>query len=325
MRHGRGAAALLAAAACLLCLAPGCAPQPVTRQSFALDTLVSVTLYDPADADLPERCFALIREKEALLSKTVPGSDVWNVNHAQGRPTEVAEETARLLTLALECSRISGGAFDVTVAPVSALWDFTAETPALPEEAAVQEARTHVDYTGVRIEGSTVTLADPQAGIDLGAIAKGYIADCVCAFLREQGVRSALVDLGGNIAAVGDKAGAAFRIGVRDPEQAQGVVGIVPARDTAVVTSGDYERCFVLDGVRYHHLLDPRTGYPARSGLRSVTVTGADSAWCDALATACYVLGAQQGMALIEATDGVQALFVTEDGKLLCTSGLILE
>lgn len=292
-----------------------------SRTGFALDTVVTVTLYDAGEADAEDALsagFAEIERLEALLSATRENSDVMRINTANGRPVTVATETAEVIALALQYARLSDGALDITIRPASMLWDFTAQT--VPDAAALQQAVALVGYRQLCVEGQTVTLA--AGSIDLGGIAKGYIADQVAAVLEAKGVRSALIDLGGNIVAVGSKEGELFRIGIKDPAAPDALCAIVEGQDVSVVTSGIYERGFDKDGVRYHHLLDPATGMPVQNALASVTIVCARSADADALSTACFVMGEEQATALIESLADAEALFVRRDGSVTATAGL---
>ena len=292
----------------------GCGTETVhSAAGIACDTVVTITAYAPQET--VDGTLRVCADYEAVLSKTVDGSDVWNLNHADGKPVEVHPETAELLRLAIEIGEASDGAFDVTIAPVSALWDFSADEPVLPDPEALRSAAARVDYRSIVIDGNTVTLKN-NAEIDLGGIAKGYIADRVAEYLREQGVTSACINMGGNVLTIGTKPdGSPWTIGVRDPngtpEQSAEVLKLGSA---AVVTSGNYERFFVLDGVRYHHILDPKTGMPASNGPASVTIIGTRSDLCDALSTACFVLGEERSKPILDRY-GVQAIFLYGDGS----------
>ena len=293
----------------------GCRSEPVqsahSANGFACDTVVTITAYAPQET--VDRAMQVCTDYEAVLSKTVKDSDVW-LNHSDGMPVEVNPETADLLRLAVEIGEQSGGAFDVTIAPVSALWDFTADNPSLPDKDALTVAAARVDYRNIEIDGNTVTLRN-GAQIDLGGIAKGYIADRVADYLRENGVTSACINMGGNIITIGTKPdGTKWTIGIRDPNgtaaQSREVLSV---SDAAIVTSGNYERFFVLDGVRYHHILDPKSGMPVQNGVASVTIIGSESALCDALSTACFILGVEGSGALLDRY-GVKAVFLYADG-----------
>ena len=292
----------------------GCrAETPHSAAGIACDTVVTITAYAPQET--VDETLRICADYEALLSKTIEGSDVWNLNHAEGNPVEVHPETVELLRLAIEIGEASGGAFDVTIAPVSALWDFTADEPALPTPEALLSAAARVDYRNIVIDGNTVTLKN-SVEIDLGGIAKGYIADHVADYLREQGVKSACINMGGNVLTIGTKPdGTPWTIGIRDPNGTpEQSVEVLKLGSAAVVTSGNYERFFELDGVRYHHILDPKTGMPVSNGLASVTIIGSRSDLCDALSTACFVLGEERSKPSLDRY-GVQAIFLYSDGS----------
>lgn len=299
----------------LCCLLPllGCSAEVAhSAAGIACDTVVTVTAYAPQQT--VDETLRVIADYEALLSKTVEGSDIRRLNHAEGAPVEVHPETAALLRLAVEIGEESEGAFDVTIAPLSAMWDFTSDDPVPPDPDALTAAAALVDYRNIVIDGNIVTLLN-GAEIDLGGIAKGYIADRVAAFLRQKGVRSACINMGGNVVTIGTKPnGDPWTIGIRDPngtpEQSEEVLELGEA---AVVTSGNYERFFIKDGVRYHHILDPKTGMPVSTGLASVTVVGSRSDLCDALSTACFVLGEERSRTLLDRY-GVRAIFLYSDG-----------
>ena len=274
----------------LFLLLLGCRTETAhSAAGFACDTVVTVTAYAPQET--VDATLRICADYEKILSKT-----------------------AALLALAVEIGTASGGAFDVSIAPASALWDFKAEEPQIPDENALLAACGRIDYRSIVIDGNTVTLKN-GAEIDLGGIAKGYIADCVADYLRSQGVTSACINMGGNVVLIGTKPdGTPWTVGIRDPngtpEQSEEVLAL---SDAAVVTSGTYERGFDLDGIRYHHILDPKTGMPVQNGLASVTVIGTRSALCDALSTACFVLGEEKSRPVLERY-GVRAIFLYADG-----------
>ncbi len=297
----------------------------VSNTGFFLDTVITITLYGTDDSSLIKDCFSLIADYEALLSRTKEGSDIWNVNHSEGKPVQVSADTAELLSLALHFCALCDGAFDITIAPAVDLWDFHEEgSHSLPDSYLLNQAVSHVDYHGVTIEGTTVTLKDPDAKIDLGGIAKGFIADQLKAFLLEKKIPGAMIDLGGNILAVGQKPdGSPWHIGIRRPfgETASDLIATAQIPEGSVVTSGIYERYFEKNGELYHHLLDSSTGYPAETGLLSVSIYSDSSAEGDALSTSCFLLGQEKGLELIESLDGIEALFVLDDYTLVKSSG----
>ena len=308
----------------LALLLPGAGYAEPERQSavgFYLDTVITLSAY-VEDAQVLQDALALCGDYERLLSRTIEGSDVWNINHANGQSVTVSDDTVRILEAAGQMSRLSGGAFDVTIAPASTLWDFTSGEARLPDREALARAAQLIDYTLVSVEGNTVTLPQGMM-IDLGAIAKGYIADCVKAYLQERGVRSAILSFGGNIVAIGSKPdGTAWKVGIQDIDEPAGSYMLVTTNvDASTVTSGIYERGFTLDGVYYHHILDPGTGWPVQNELASVSILSESSMWGDALATACFALGTEKGLALLEQLDGIEGIFIARDRTIRYTSG----
>lgn len=308
----------------------GCSSGPgseaLSMSGIYFDTVVQIEIWG-ADQEIVEHCREICEYYEQLLSITVEDSEISAINHAGGQPVKVSDETAELIKLGIKYGDLSGGLFDITIAPVSTLWNFKDnETGTLPDPAALEEAVTHVDYRQIQVDKDTVTLSDPDARIDLGGIAKGYIADRLKDYLEEEGVRHALINLGGNMAAVGDRyGGGPFRIGLQKPFASEGTaMTSVEITDQSVVTSGCYERYFEKDGTIYHHILDPRTGYPIQNGLYQVTIISDSSADGDALSTACYALGLEKGMELIESLEGIEAVFVTSDYEIQATSGVTL-
>lgn len=297
---------------------------PVIRTGFYFNTAVSLTCYDAGADAILEEAFELCASYEKMLSRTIKNSDIWNINHAAGQTVTVHPETAQLLQKALEYSRLTDGLIDPTITPLSELWNFTGDPQGpVPKKEKIGELLTHVNYNALQITGNTVYLTDPKARVDLGFIAKGYIADRLKEFFLEKGVHSALINLGGNVLAVGSKPdGSAFRTGIQKPFGNSGeTLEIYDLRDRSLVSSGSYERCFEENGMLYHHILDPVTGYPADTGLTGVTILSVSSAQGDALSTACFLLGLNKGMELIESLPETEALFATTDGSVYKTSG----
>lgn len=290
-----------------------------TRTLFVFDTVVQLSAQcSPELMDqLAERCEYF----ERTLSRTVEGSDIWNINCAGGAPVEVSEETAQIIRQALEYSEASDGLFDITIGAVSSLWDFSAGTRPSDEELAA--ALPHVDYHAVRVEGTTVTLTDPEAKLDLGGIAKGFIADDLARLLRENGCENASLSLGGNVYVLGESYdGDAWNVGVQDPNgSSQSVIASIPARDASVVTSGLYERSFEEGGVLYHHILDPRTGMPVETDLVSASIVSASSTDGDAYSTILFLLGHDKALELVESDERFQALLVDDAGNVTASAG----
>ena len=318
----------------------GCAAkkqEPVVRQSFYFDTVCSIAVYDmegmseESAVKAIEQAFKLCSRYESLLSRTKEGTDIYRINEAGGEPVECDPETVEVIRKGLYYSELSGGVFDITIGKVTDLWDFHAEEPKVPDAAALQEAAETVGWERVVIDGNKVRLTDPRTHIDLGGIAKGFIADRVSDALTESGVTSAVISLGGNIVCIGSKtengAKKPFRVGIEKPYSDQSeIVGVVEASDETVVTSGVYERYFESDGVMYHHILNASTGYPAESDIVGVTLEAGKgrSADCDALATIFLILGEEKAMQLARETDGVEAYFILTDGRTASTDGMIV-
>lgn len=306
---------------CVLCIC-GCDAAPAYNSAlgFYLDTVITISGY--ADKEILEEAAALCGEYERVFSRTVEGSDVWRINHAEGSPVRVCDDTAELLAMALDICEKSGGALDITIAPASELWDFKSGEPQIPDMDRLARAAELVNYTRLKLEGGVVTLPAGMA-IDLGAVAKGYIADRAAEYLRGRGVESAILNLGGNVVALGGKPdGSKWSIGIQNPEKENGRAGYsVLVADESVVTSGIYQRGFDRDGVRYHHILDSETGRPVQNGLASVTVIADSSALADAMSTACFALGRERGLGFAREM-GVQAVFIDTDGRVSCTPAL---
>ena len=319
----------------------GCAGktiEPISGQSFYFDTVCSITIYDMDEMseenanDAIHDAFRLCSHYESLLSRTREDTDIARINSAGGKPVTCDPETIEVIQKGLLYSELSGGTFDITIGRVTDLWDFHAEEPIVPDDASLRSAAASVDYRKVHIEGSQVVLQDPEAHLDLGGIAKGYIADRVSENLRGNGVTSAIISLGGNIVCIGGKAGGAeirpFRVGIEKPYSEQSeITGVVDAMDETVVTSGVYQRYFDVDGVRYHHILDATTGYPAQSDIVGVTLKAADgrSAECDALATIYLIMGSEKALDAASEAEGIEAYFILADGSVRCTDGMKVE
>ena len=311
----------------LLCLSllGGCtkAGQPLSRTDYLLDTVVTLTLYGAKAADL-DAAFSEIRRLSDLLDAYSPFSDIGWLQAAAGvKPVTVSSETMELLRFAKEMYEKTGGYLDVTVGPLIDLWDIRngGHYPT-DDELSAALGLLGMDDLILDEAAGTAYLVRPGMRVDLGALAKGYIADKVKELLLARGVQSAVLDLGRNILLLGEKPGRQpFSIGVQSPTAAGEMLRVLALRDKSLVTSGTYERYFEHQGMRYHHVLDPFTGFPADRGLLAVTVLSDSSLWGDALSTACLLLGAERGMALIDTIPEAEALFVLADGTVQTTAG----
>lgn len=310
--------------------------EPISRTGFYFDTVIQITLYDTDDTSVLDGCFALADTYEQLFSATVEGSDVWNINHGGSEEVTVSKETASVLKTAIEYAIMTEGAVDPTIRPLSELWHFGSEdNPRVPDKTDIAEALSHVSYKNIQLENNsnsetalgTVRLADPEASIDLGSVAKGYIADNMKEYLLSQGVHSACISLGGNVLAIGEKPdGSPFSIGIQKPFAPGGTsLGTVEIRDTSVVTSGIYERCFYEDDVFYHHILDTATGYPVNNELAAVTIICPSSTKADILSTACMCLGLLEGQQFLDRFPDVEYMLITKEGAQYCSEGFSMK
>lgn len=300
--------------------------EPVSATAIKLNTAVTVTIYDSQDRELLTECMNLCDKYEKIFSRTASDSELYQLNHRELTPVAGTEDTfqvsdplAELIKKGLYYSELSEGAFDIAIEPLTSLWDFTAEDPQVPEDRLIQEALTKCDYHNVSVsDNNEVILKTEDTAIELGAIAKGYIADRLKDYLISQGVKSAIINLGGNVLCIGGKPNdSSFKIGIQKPfADRSETIAVMDIKDKSVVSSGVYERCFEQDGTLYHHLLNPRTGYPYDNGLIAVTIISDESVDGDALSTTCFALGLEDGMKLAESLDNVQAFFVTSDYEI---------
>lgn len=306
----------------LSCAGCGEQAEPADRSFFALDTYITMQAVGQDAEQALDAAEESIRELEQKWSVTNTGSEIYAINQSDGNPTSISEGTAQLLHFALDMAQDTGGALDPTIYPVLTAWGFTTDSYQVPSQEELGTLLSYVDYQSIQLIDDTVTVPG-ECQIDLGAVAKGYIGDLVADMLRECGITSALMNLGGNVQAVGAKPdGSPWRVGVRDP-LADGNLGVLEIMDQAVVTSGGYERYFTdADGNVYWHILDPQTGYPARNGLISVTVVSPEGKRSDALSTALFVMGTERATEYWRAHDGFEMLVVTEGGDICLTEGL---
>lgn len=303
----------------------GCASEntnPISISEFKLNTIVTITIYDSQNTQLLEECMAICDRYELLFSRTNPESELYRLNHREldslNGTYNLSSDTAALIEKGLEYSRLSDGAFDITVAPLSDLWNFTSSSPKAPDAGRLQSVLPLVDYKNIELRGQSFRFLQDKTALDLGAVAKGFIADEIKAYLTSQGVNSAMINLGGNVLCVGNKPdGAAFKIGIQKPfADRNETIATMEITDKSVVSSGIYERFFEENQRLYHHLLNPKTGYPYNNGLISVTIISDLSVDGDGLSTACFALGLEKGMALIESLPQTDAIFITEDYEM---------
>ena len=299
-------------------------PEASTEKSsgigFYFDTVVSITLYG-ADDTLLQDIWTLCQREENLLSKTISTSDVARINTSDGEPVTVDPETWSILQSGKAYNAVSGGAFCLTIGALTSIWDFSGNTAVVPSEALRNAAVAKVDDTQLTLEEPNTVVLSPGYSIDLGGIAKGWIANQVAA-LCENRCLGAAISLGGNVYVTGSKPdGSLWKVAIQDPDNPNtGYAAVLQLTKGSVVTSGVYQRYFYKDGIRYHHILNPETGLPADTGLVSVTVISEDSMICDALATAVMVMGIESGLQLLN-DQGLDGLLITADRQMYLTEG----
>ena len=304
-----------------LLLLSGCASDEASCDFFAMDTVMHLSASGERAEEALADAEAEIERLDHLFSISVSDSDIARLNRTGS--AVVSAETRQLMECSLELSRITDGAFDITLYPVSELWGFYSDSQQVPEKTELTAALQHVGIEHCHMERDSVTL-DAGTKLDLGAIAKGYASARAAEVLQEAGVTSANLSLGGNIHVIGTKPGGSdWTVAIADPKDTNRYAGTLKVRDTAVVTSGGYQRFFEEDGTVYHHILDPETGYPADSGLLSVTIVSEDDTLADALSTALFVMGEEDAVAFWK-TAGLafDMVLITADGRALYSEGL---
>lgn len=296
-----------------------------TQSGFYFDTVISITIYGNVNNNIFKKCFDLCEKYENMLSKTIDDSDVARINNARGKSVTVSDDTAYLINKAIYYSRLSNGAYDITIAPLSSLWNFKDNNSGiLPDSDDISNALKHVNYQNINISQNTVSLSDPYAQIDLGSIAKGYIADKLKECLLENNIKSAIINLGGNVLAIGKKPdNSDWNIGIQKPfDERNQTIASVSVCDKSVVSSGTYERFFMSDGVLYHHILDTDSGYPVDNGLCQVSIITNSSVDADALSTTCFVLGKEAGIELINSLENTEAVFIDNQFNIIKSDGM---
>lgn len=292
------------------------------RSLFAMNTYMTFTAYGKNAAEALDMALEQVEEAEALWSVTDQNSEIYQANHSGGQPVTVSDETAQLVSFALDMAEQTDGAVDPTIYPVLSAWGFTTQSKQVPEEGQIASLLQNVDYGRISLEGDRLTVPDGMQ-LDMGAVGKGYAGDLVIEVLKEYGVESALINLGGNVQAISSRPdGNDWRLGIRAPWE-EGNLGVLRISDAAVVTSGGYENYFEdEEGNIYWHILDPSTGYPADGGLQAVTIIGEEGKLCDALSTALFVMGEDGAVKYWRANGGFDMLLVTEDGEIILTEGI---
>lgn len=305
----------------------GCSKPVQFRSEFVLATLCTITLYDNGSPQVYHDVFARLREIESWMSVFVEGSDVNLINKAAGmEAVEVHADVFDVIERAVYYAELSGGAFDPTAEPLVALWDIGGENPVVPVWEKIDRVLPLINWRDIELnrENKTVFLKKPEMALDLGGIAKGYAADEAAVIIKKAHIPRALINIGGDVLTVGEKKdGSPWRIGIQAPFNTRGdYIGFVQTGEKTLVTSGVYERYFIADGVRYHHLFSPSHGYPVNNGLLSVSIITDISMDADALSTAVFIMGYEKGKALVESLEGVEAVFVFDNRNIYPTASV---
>lgn len=300
----------------------GCSMEkpPVTAQIYALDTVIDLTAYGKnAEAGI-ENAKEEIYRLEKLLSVTNEESDIYRLNNSNGEKVDVDFETYSLLEKASILGKLSSDNFNITIYNVLKLWGFTQDEHTVPDDATIDEALTTVGRENVLLNSDyTVTLKN-NTQVDLGGIAKGYIGDRVAEVMKNTGVTSGIISIGGNVRVLGQKPFSKdFTVGIKYPEEIT-YFATIKASDTNIITSGAYQRNFTLDGVTYHHIIDPDTGYPSNSEILSVTIIGEDGTMCDAFSTAIFIGGVKYAQTLRSDIGGFEYVILAENNKVYVSS-----
>ncbi len=291
----------------------------VKRTQILLGTVVEIQVRDADEQkanDAITKAFAEIKRIDDLFTTYNEESAVWKINNSADTLLKIDEEIYSLLELCDSVTKISDGCFDVSLDNLTRAWGFYTDNPHLPTKPAIDSALMKSGWKNVMLIGDNTIIKKKNVGLNFGAIAKGYAVDKAVNILRTSGIKSALVNAGGEIKVIGND----WKIGIQHPRDEKDIIAVVKLENNSVATSGDYEQFFEVNGIRYHHILDPESGYPAK-GLQSVTIINQSNTFADALATAVFVMGKDKGMMLIENLNDTEAMIIDDKGKIFYSSG----
>lgn len=296
----------------------------VEDSAFMMDTLVQMRAHGENAEIAVEKSMEKIKEIEALMSKTIESSDIYKLNTKTESKVKMNPETLIVLNKAKEYAELTEGSFDPALGNLIELWNIGGENPSVPLETEIDKALNFSGHQYLKVYEQSAEITKAGVKVDLGAIVKGYAAEEVEKIAAKYDIEHAFVNLGGNVLVIGNKVdGSPWKIGIQDPRAGRGnVAAIVDAVDKTIVTSGNYERYFEENGKIYHHILNPKTGYPTENNLLSVSIVSDNSFDADALSTSVYVMGLEKGMEFIEKMPEVEVMFITEDLEVYLSSGL---
>ncbi|WP_410506226.1 FAD:protein FMN transferase [Haloimpatiens sp. FM7315] len=306
----------------------GCGEVEAGKENYIMGTIVNLKAYGSKKStrDALEAATTRLSEIENKMSVNKSDSEVSKINNNAGfKHQKVSEDIYYVLNKAMEYAKLSKGNFDITVEPLVKLWGIGTKNAHVPSLNEIERAKALINYKYLNIKSKKEAyLEKKDMAIDLGGIAKGYAADEIKTIFKEKGIKSAFINIGGNVNLLGKKTdGTPWKIGIQNPLKDKGeYMGVLTLEDKSIVTSGNYERYFIENGKRYHHIFDVKTGYPSENGIISATIVSEKSIDGDALSTTTYVLGVADAMNLIESIKGVEGVFITKDKKVYITSGL---
>ena len=301
--------------------------EPLSKSELLMGTVITVTLYDSKDQEILDKVFDKVRDLESILSINENGTLVDKINEEAGiKPVKVDEDTYTIIKKGVEYSKLSNGLFDISVGPIVKLWSIGLPEAKVPTKEEIEEKLPLIGFNDIELNDNDRTVYLKRKGmmIDLGGIAKGYTADVISKILTNEGVNSAIIDLGGNVVTHGKKpSGDEWKIGIQNPfAQRGGIIGTLTISNKSIVTSGIYERFIEKDGVKYHHILNPKTGYPYENEIAGITIISDISSSGDGLSTSVFAMGVEEGMKFVNSIDGIDAIFVTKDNKVYITNGI---
>ncbi|MDR5660069.1 FAD:protein FMN transferase [Serpentinicella sp. ANB-PHB4] len=300
----------------------------VQEVDFVLGTMGQIQVFAESKEignEAIRKAYDRIKDIENTMSTSIEGSDVYQVNLSAGQSyVDVSQDTLFVINKGLEYFDLTDGTFNIGLGKLINLWGIGKENERVPSQDEIQKAKAHIDIQNISIDNGSVKLEDPEMAMDLGGIAKGYAVDEAINVLKDEGINSGLVNLGGDIYALGNKAdGDPWNVGIQNPDSSSGsVVMSIALADKSIVSSGDYERYFVENNVKYHHILDPETGYPTDNEVRSVTIISDASIDADILSTAVFIMGLERGLELLESLEGVDGVVLTKEKEIYTTSNV---